>query len=112
MNRAKDLLDAALIEAWQAAALDLGFRLEAPYCLSTSTGDSIWVEGFLPDFGGSRGMVFRGMEHSAPSTDRYVSLIAPIYHQYVRERFIEALTDWGWFGSEDSRPVWLFANSS
>lgn len=105
-----DLLDDALIEAWQVAASDLGFRLEAPYRLVTSAGDRIWVEGFLPDFGGDRGMVFRSVAHTAPSTDLYVSLIATTYRRYAREIFVEALTDWGWFGPADRRPDWLIAD--
>jgi len=107
MDGTNDTLDAALIEAWQRAASDLGLRLEAPYSLSTSAGDRILVEGFLPDFGGNQGMVFRGVEHRAPSTDLYVSLIGPIYRRYERERFIEALTDWAWFGHANGRPDWL-----
>lgn len=110
MDRTDALLDAALIEAWRIAASDLGFRLEAPYCLSTLTGERIWVEGFLPDFGGNRGMIFRGLENSASPTDRYISRIGPMYRQYKRDSFIEALSDWGWFGPAERRPDWLFSN--
>lgn len=57
-------------------------------------------------------MIFRGLEHSTPPTDRYVSRIGPMYRQYEREGFIEALSDWGWFGPADGRPDWLFSNGS
>lgn len=93
MDETQNSLDVALIAAWQMAASDLGFRLEAPYRLETSTGDSIWVEGFLPDFGGKQGMVFRGIGRRAPSIDLYVSLVSPDYRTYTRDRFIEALAD-------------------
>jgi hypothetical protein len=52
------------------------------------------------------------LAHSVPATGLYVSLIGPIYRQYARERFIEALTDWEWFGPANDRPDWLPSNGS
>jgi len=103
-------IDSELVAAWQLAASALGVRLVSPYLLRIENGDAIWVEGFLPDFGGKRGMIFRGISRDAPRTDLYVSLISDAYRGFDRARFIEAMSDWGWYGSADERPAWLTAN--
>ena len=105
-------IDNELVSAWQVAASVLRLRLVAPYLLHIADGTAIWVEGFLPDFGGSRGMIFRGISRSAPPTDLYVSLISDAYRQFDRARFVEAISDWGWHGSADERPDWLTANGN
>ncbi|OYY63892.1 MAG: hypothetical protein B7Y49_11770 [Sphingomonas sp. 28-62-11] len=105
-------IDHELVSAWKVAASVLGLQLVAPYLLDIADGTAIWVEGFLPDFGGSRGMIFRGISCSAPPTDLYVSLISDAYRQFDRARFVETLSDWGWYGAADERPGWLTATGS
>ena len=105
-------IDNELVSAWRVAASALGLRLVAPYLLQIADGAEIWVEGFLPDFGGSRGMIFRGIGRSAPPTVLYVSLMSDAYRQFDRASFVGAMSDWGWYGSADERPDWLTANGS
>lgn len=57
-------------------------------------------------------MVFRGVRSKAPPTDLYVSLISDAYTRFDRARFIEALSDWGWYGPPALRPNWLIVGDT
>jgi len=104
--------------AWRIAADALSIRVEVPYLLKTSDGEELLCAAQLPDFGGPKGMVFSLLDHlthlggkvgsAAKSRGLYYSIINPaIYDHYDEEIFIEALTDWGFFGSKDDWPIWL-----
>jgi len=87
--------------------------------LKSADGQAVLCSAYLPDFGGPAGMVFgllEGPDHevdkrlssAADAQGLYHSFInAEVYESYDEEVFKEALTDWGFFGDEERRPVWL-----
>jgi len=112
----------SVYDAWRVAADALSIRIQVPYLLKTPDGEEVLCAAYLPDFGGPRGMVFGLWDHLAHLGDKvgtaaksqglYFSRINPeVYDYYDEEVFVEALTDWGFFGSEDDRPKWLWKRS-
>jgi hypothetical protein len=98
--------------AWSEAAADLGVRFVQPFTLQDEAGNSVVCTGLLPDFGGPRGMPIFGPEDSDEVFDLaeaqgYASsgLNPRYYERYDRERFMNTLRDWGWFG-EGEPPPW------
>jgi len=105
-------------DAWRTAASSLAIRVEAPYVLVDANHAEVSCIAYLPDFGGSKGMVIGPICNSDYKTDRvflaatsrglYCSLVnAEVYEHYEEATFKEALTDWGFFGDETRRPSWL-----
>lgn len=105
--------------AWRIAADALSITVEAPYVLNAPNCGKVLFAAYLPDFGTSQGMVIgllgrptymrdKALLSAAKSRGLYSSFIsAEIYARYDEEVFKEALTDWGFFGSEERRPNWL-----
>ena len=69
----------------------------------------------IQEFGGPQGTLVclpeewddLGYADAAEEAGYYSSgLYAESYCQYVRERFIETLEDWGWFGEQGKEPDW------
>jgi hypothetical protein len=104
-----DKLDQKLVDAWQTAAEDLGFRFVSPFAAVDKRGATVFVEGFLPDFGGPEGMtVVSATRRFKPGESGRPYCILPIAERkYRRESVIETLKDFGWYGSDGDRPVWL-----
>jgi hypothetical protein len=108
-----------LATAWKRAAEVLSVRLESPYRFKTNTEKEVPCVGYLPDFGGPKGMVISYLSapefgidsvlaSQAKSFGFYCSFINPkVYEKYDEEVFKEALVDWGFFGNEDMRPSWM-----
>ncbi|HUC33236.1 MAG TPA: hypothetical protein VMS14_07515 [Ilumatobacteraceae bacterium] len=95
--------------AWQEAAMDLGVEVIAPGVI-----DGFEFVAILPDFGSPGGAAvltyddsLRGpAANAAEARGYFVSIVNPqIYRVFQRERFIETLDDWGWFGTENA-PEW------
>ena len=109
----------ALTTAWIKAADILNVRLESPYRFNADAEEGISCVGYLPDFGGPKGMVISYL--SAPNLEIdsdlasktkeagiYCSFINPkVYEKYDEEVFKEALVDWGFCGNEKMRPGWM-----
>ena len=102
-----------MARSWSEAALDLGFRFESPFTFYAPSGRTRSCAGYLPDFGGRRGALIVSREdpidaaEAAEELGYYVSALSPRYYErYDRTRFIDTLSDWGWFGSADA-PSWL-----
>jgi hypothetical protein len=107
--------------AWLTAAVALSIRVESPYLLKSADGSEVPCAAYLPDFGGSNGMVIgcidrpdyktdRGLQSAAKSRGFYCSFInSEVYEHYNEEVFKEALLDWGFFGDESLRPNWMKA---
>ena len=102
-----------LSQAWREAAVDLGIEVTAPYLLLL-TGQHQCIAR-LEHFGSPEGMVTIALDaddreavrDEAASRGIYVSQVNPdLYRHYQREVFIEALDDWGWYGTEVERPAW------
>ena len=92
-----------LAAAWRQAADDLGIAVEV-------RGDDVWVA----DFGSEAGMLVSmtgPVEELASRASKYRcgwSALGDIYMEYSREPFVDALNDWGWYGSGPA-PSWYSA---
>jgi hypothetical protein len=99
--------------AWQAAAADLGVRLESPFAMQHD-GATYWCAGLLPDFGGPHGAII-ACRHAhedifdvAAALGFYASGLNPYHYEfYERGSFSETLNDWGWFGDPSATPTWF-----
>jgi len=105
-------LDREIMNAWRAAAKDLGIRVEIPFSLVSADGESELYEGRAIDFGGPNGVVFGIFDDDRSSRKRRKdagycwSGLAPSYRTYNRELFISTLDDWKWFGPKGQEPAW------
>src|SRR5215207_9908319 len=107
------------LAAWRQAAADLGVRIESPFTVSASGVEFIFPF-HLPDFGAPSGMVCGVFsdpddlhDPDGPSCSFFVAEQAGFwcsvisrrsYEHYDRAHFVEALTDWGYYGPASSRP--------
>lgn len=119
MNMENDLILKECATAWLHAGDELGIRVTAPKEILDGSNNRIFA-AYLLDFGSLNGCYLYPVESLAHSREwidihtwaithqQYVSFIkADEYRTYERERFIEALTDWGYFGPDSLRPIWL-----
>ena len=103
-----------MAQAWLDAAEDLGIRVVHPYRFVTRSGVSAMTVGvFLPDFGAPEGMLLLcrfdsdRIDELAEDTDYRQSGLSPHYYEpYSRARYVQTLSDWGWFGAADTPPAW------
>jgi hypothetical protein len=101
-----------IINAWEEAALDLGFEIEMPFNLKTENG-IISYALLIKQFGSPLGTLIQAMD-DYENTDSipaqygyYTSFLNPYsYNKYKREHFIETLTDWGYYGNSENKPDW------
>jgi hypothetical protein len=107
------IASAPMAVAWRRAAEDLGVRFESPFSIEHS-GTVYWCSGWLPDFGCPRGTVIAGRHcvddffDVSDALGYYSSGLSPFYYEaYDRERFVETLNDWGWFGPPALAPEWF-----
>jgi hypothetical protein len=105
-----DQFDEAISQARQEALNDLRIRAVAPFEVSFE-GRKTLVEAFIPDFGGPNGAVAlsNATSHhirSLTTMGYFASILFPSYRTYSRERFVDTLNDWQWFGSPEGRPAW------
>ncbi len=83
--------------------------------MKDASGNETVCAAYLPDFGGSKGMVIGSLDRPRAQLKRgaeergfYYSFINfKIYEKYDEEVFREALLDWGFFGDESMRPIWM-----
>jgi len=101
-----------MITAWKKAALDLGLEIETPFCMDTDAGQ-IEFTLLIKYFGSSKGTLIQTLntfdldDNTPERYGYYCSFLNPIhYKDYDREIFIETLTDWGFFGQCENKPVW------
>lgn len=106
------------VEAWKQASDELGIRAVAPFTISHGQ-ITVACVAFLPDFGGTHGMVIGSTEPPDFKTDPaliegakalgmfYAFLNPEAYSHFDTQVFQRALVDWGYFGSPESRPVWF-----
>lgn len=95
--------EAKLGEWVSARCIELGVACFFDYQVSGTR----WP-AYLPNFGGVHGMVIGSIECNYPKPDSlYRSLLNPVtYLGTTKETLVEALNDWGWFGSTEDRPAW------
>lgn len=99
-------------KVWEEAAKDLGITFIGPYKFSVE-GNWYCITGLLPDFGSGTGTLIMTRKDDdeacfmASVAKYHTSVLSPYhYDRYDRDRFIETLTDWGWFGKGEP-PTWF-----
>jgi hypothetical protein len=105
----------AMAQAWLDASQDLAIRVVHPFTFTTKAGKTATTQGvYLPDFGAPAGALLLcrfdpdEIEALADDTDYFQSGLSPYHYEpYRRERYIETLNDWGWFGAESEIPPWF-----
>ena len=105
-----DQFDRAISLAWHEAQTDLGIRVVAPFEITIESGEAV-IEVFIPNFGGPNGAVAlsNATSHyrkSLAAMGFFASILFPPYRSYSRERFIDTLNDWQWFGPAEEKPDW------
>jgi hypothetical protein len=105
-----------MAKAWLEASRDLGFEFVSPFALRSNDGRTVNVCGWLPHFGSVNGTIISSRsdpdeaDELAEAQGYYTSGLAPRYYEtYDRQRFMETLSEWGWFGPPDARPAWVTA---
>jgi hypothetical protein len=97
-----------MVQAWQEAGRDLGIRIIAPYPVGLADGRTLTAEAFIPDFGSSSGALAISA-NSSLCRERELpfwhSQLFDNYRRYDRDRFVETLNDWGWYGTS-APPSW------
>ena len=109
MLKPKDTMFAEAVDAWLSAANTLQIELTAPYITSADTDEA--AIAFLPRFGSENGMLVVGatppafetsaaIREYAQSNGLYYSVLnLEKYREFDATVFIDALRDWGFFGS-------------
>jgi hypothetical protein len=96
-----------MINAWEKAAKDLGIEIEVPFHFN---GEEFPL--LIKYFGSRKGTVILDIDDIAIADDQiskdyYWSGLNPAnYTQYNREKFIDTLEDWGWYGENSNKPCW------
>jgi hypothetical protein len=108
----------AATEAWTAAGRALGIEVVAPFRFACDGREHECI-AWLADFGGGRGIVLVGTSPPDFAIDRVLkqdashegfqwsALDLRSYAEFQREKFMEALLDWGFVGPKERRPPWL-----
>jgi hypothetical protein len=103
-------IDEEISAAWREAAADLGIKVVAPFSMTTSGGDAILYEAYLPDFGSSMGTVGGLLARDDGNIRKlqgyFSSDLSDPYRKYDRDLFMETLKDWQWFGEAGKEPRW------
>jgi hypothetical protein len=103
-----------MAQAWLDARDDLGIRVVHPFEFETPSGRRATTVGvYLPDFGSPLGTLLLcrfdadELDELADETEYFSSGLSPDHYEpYNRERFIETLSDWGWYGPNEKTPSW------
>lgn len=109
-------LNTKLINEYRQAAKDLGIGVTAPFELKDKSGTVVMCEAYVHDFASPTGAVIVSAKTERRERQRLRTLdgepwicVEPDRRQagYDRSVFIEQMRDWGWFGDETNRPLWL-----
>jgi hypothetical protein len=103
-----------MASAWLDAARDLCIRIQHPFTFTADGTNTTTLGVYLPDFGSTSGALltcrFDGDDVyvAAEKTGYFRSALNPLHYEpYTRERFVETLNDWGWFGPAEDIPPWF-----
>ncbi len=103
-------MDQDISNTWRQAAADLGIRIEAPVALTNESGETVWFEAHILDFGGPMGTIVADKDGESGGVRRrlgyFSSNLFPTYTTYARQHIIDTLNDWGWFGEKGQEPAW------
>ena len=101
---------------WKAAEHDLGLEIVTPFEVNLAPTQKLVAEFLVKNFGDRNGMlVFTNYDVVKPHREQlqnlgygYSVLEKPKENEdYVREDFIDLLSDWGWTGDRAMRPKWI-----
>jgi hypothetical protein len=110
--------DDSAIKAWLQAGRELGIDVVAPFTF-VMDGRPHKCLAWVGKFGRERGLLLAGtsppdfaidldLRNDAARAGYHWSAInVRVYAAFDRERFIEALIDWGFKGTVGERPSWL-----
>jgi hypothetical protein len=102
-----------LLAFWEKAAKELRFEIEVPFSLLLDSDHEVKALFLVKQFGAPNGMLILSKnEDKQPYSDEIISagygysvLSEPLKNEeFDSDDFIELLEDWGWSGSEESRP--------
>lgn len=106
------------IEAWLRAGQELGVEVVAPFTFVTE-GRTHKCIAWVGKFGRERGLILAATNPPGFVIDldlrndagregyQWSAINVRVYAAFEREKFIEALADWGFKGPADERPPWL-----
>jgi hypothetical protein len=105
--------DRLIADAWLVASIDLEIDVTAPYIVEGFDGAPIEYVALLHGFGTAVGTLicttndnFDFAFEISEARGFYATALNPIhYSNYDRAGFIEALDDWGWYGTRPA-PSW------
>jgi hypothetical protein len=107
----------SLIRAWQTAARELSIEVHAPFVLRVE-GRAHQCIAWVPHFSGRRGILVLATETSRRRTGKlfvedartqgypFSSLEVHSYKEYDRDRYIDMLNEWGYYGPPEKCPAW------
>lgn len=113
-----NILNSRIIDNWILASKEFGFKIQAPYILQKGE-EEIYCVAYLPDFGSKNGMIIdiinppdfiptpRLEDLCSKMNLFYSSINSEIYSEYLKDSYIEALIDWGYFGDNKNKPNWI-----
>lgn len=74
-------MDLEISRAWRQAAADLGIRVEAPVALITESGETVWFEAHVLDFGGPKGAIVAGKDGELGGIRKVLAITTQICSQ-------------------------------
>lgn len=107
-----------VIENFKNASIELNFKMKHFYTLYAGT-ISYEYPVFLPQFGGNNGMVIgflsepdftidnAAVECAKENNIYFSGISVSLYEEYDLELFKDTFRDWGYFGSQNSKPSWI-----
>jgi O-6-methylguanine DNA methyltransferase len=105
-------IEDTFVKAWRKAAIDLGFKFDAPY-FRLKNGKRVEHLGLVHNYGGPIGTLISIA--SGPSGETLYPSCGDGYSQscfgggmrYNRKKWIKILCDWGFWGSTSEWPNWF-----
>ena len=100
-----------MIKAWEKASKELGIKIQTSFTL-TIDGDELNCYLLIEEFGSKKGTVIMSTDdmvdfNKPGKLGYYCSALNPLnYSSYNRDRFVDTLTDWGFYGDKDNVPSW------
>ncbi len=102
----------AVKKAWGRAGDDLNLTITFRFILRQENRPYHYIV-HIENFGSPLGALICALEQwreFGPVAQKHgyfcSGLNLSIYSKYNREKFIETLNDWGWFGKTEERPEW------
>jgi hypothetical protein len=108
--------ESRLAAKWRRDGARLGLDIVAPFTANLPSGDRIVADVLVKNFGNVNGMlIFRNSDQVYDKGDAILEagfgasvLEEPTAEEpFDMDSLVEMLRDWGWWGDDTRRPVWL-----